>query len=276
MVDQATEDTRTRLFVGDDVPTRPHAARAVTRVVGTSRRASARRIAYAISTSFLACGALLPALAYGALETPREHYELRITAVSDARRPLAGVGIRLDGRMLGSTNRHGRLHAALRSADGRAVSLSSTCPPGHRSEPSTRSIPLHPVQTGKRLTRSIELLVHCQPQRLIVPVDIELTGPGELAFPIFSSDHLVGRTDETGTATLLLEGRPRSLLRVLVDTSSRPLLRPRNPVHTLRIDDADARLQVVQAFETRKRRKRTRPVSPLLDPRLPARPYRIH
>lgn len=221
-----------------------------------------------LALALAACGAPVP-----------ERFALSIDARDEGDAPLEGVRVWIGDREIGATDRDGRAVAEQEGRTGDRLTLSFTCPAGRRTEVPVRTVPLRRVASASGSRAAIEARVVCSPVRSVVPLVVAATGPGDLSLPVTLDGEVVAHTDAAGTAHALVELEPGAVVRIGLHTESRPDLRPRDPSHTVRIEDAGTILLVAQRFEPAPRRAR-RARGPQLVPERPAadpaRPYRIH
>jgi hypothetical protein len=229
-----------------------------------TRRVVTALVATSLSRLVFACADHAP---------PDERFALVLRAfASDS--AVEGVRVWADGRQLGTTSRLGRLSAELRGQQGSAVELTLACPPAYRTEQPTRRLVLRRVEASAASSpRPLELDVHCEPLQRAAAIVVLASGRGVGGLPIRVRGEVVGQTETDGSAHLLLSTAPHAPIRIELDTSNRPNLRPKNPVHTFRLTDEDRVLLIEQDFTTSARaRPAHRPPPPLPPP--PVRPIR--
>jgi hypothetical protein len=214
---------------------------------------------------------LLGLAACGAAEPRPERFEIHLLALESSGKSLADVRFWADGKQLGVSDASGRLRVELAGYEGQPVALSTACPPGYRTLEPQRSLVLRRVQRGKEAVASLELRATCTTLERTVALVVRASGPSSAGLPIRVRGEVIGQTDSDGLAHLLLKSRPQMTLRVTIDTSSQPSLRPRDPVHTFEVADADAVVLIEQPFERAVARvRKARPAGPA-----PKLPYRI-
>jgi hypothetical protein len=207
-------------------------------------------------------------------EPPRdaEPFPLELLASTSARVPVAGVRVWADAQELGTTSARGALHAELRGREGRAVTLTSACPPGFRTAEARRRIVLQHLG-------ALALRIACEPTERTAVLVVRARAAAPLAgVPIRRDGSVIGQTGADGTAHLMLTLRPGTALRLALDTAGWPELVPRDPVQSYTVADEDSLLLFDTAFAPRPK-PRPRAARPPRAPALPAperRPYRIH
>jgi hypothetical protein len=181
------------------------------------------------------CAALLAGLAFGGCKGgARKLHEYSVTfrSVSDDGEVLAKVGILDNGQALGITDPQGVLHAKLQGRDGEERLFTVKCPDGYRGGEERVALQLRTLgENGS------ELEVRCYPDRRMAALLVN--APGFAGLPVLVHGHEVGRTDAQGIAHLALRGEPRTPMRVVLDTSSRPRVTPPSPHKDVRIGDRD-------------------------------------
>ncbi len=209
---------------------------------------------------------VLPAFT-SACGAPRVHsYAIALQARSDDVAPLAGVRVLVEGKALGVTGADGRLVTEISGTEGQNVALDVACPEGFRDPPRDvlkltgfRSVANEPARLVVSAT--------CRPRRRHVAIVVDADGRASL--PVLVDGVHRADTDEAGVSHLVVDGEPGSLLRVGLDTSTRPELLPRNPLRQFQLDDRDQVVLVSEHFMARIARRPSDPIRPA------AAPYRI-
>lgn len=208
----------------------------------------------------------LPAFA-SACEAPRVHsYPIALQARSDDVVPLGGVRVLVDGTALGVTDAAGRLAAEISGTEGQNVALDVACPEGFR-DPPRDVLKLAGFRSAANEPARLVVSATCRPRRRHVAIVVDADGRASL--PVLVDGVHRADTDEEGVSHLVVDGEPGSLLRVGLDTSTRPELLPRNPVRQFQLGDRDQVLLVSERFTARVVRRPSDPVRPA------AAPYRI-
>jgi len=178
-----------------------------------------------------------------------ERFAVVLRAERASGEAIAGARAWADGRALGATSELGVLRAELHGREGTAVELTAACPPAYRTEQPARRLVLRRVRApaGAR-AGPLQLTVHCQPLERAAAIVVLATGRHAGALPIRVRGEIVGQTESDGSAHVLISAAPHAPLRVELDTSARPDLRPRNPVHTFQLDEEDRILLIEQHF----------------------------
>lgn len=222
-----------------------------------------------------AIASLISACACSDAAPPPERFAVVLRAQRASGEAVAQARVWADGRAIGATSELGILRAELQGREGTAVELTAACPPAYRTEQPTRRLVLRRVQppAGAR-PEPLQLTVHCQPLERAAAIVVLTAGRQAGGLPIRVRGEVVGQTEIDGSAHVLIKASPHAPLRVELDTSSRPDLRPRNPVHTFQLGEHDGILLVEQRFTApAPPNRRARASAPPLRP--PQRPQRI-
>jgi hypothetical protein len=196
----------------------------------------ARRLAAA---SALACGAW--ALS-GCEDPPPPPFEVVVRVESDVNKALPNVPVFGGGKQRGVTGPDGSYKLKLGGADGDAIDLKVECPPGTRSDPSNATkLVIRRLEGGK----ATEYPTFCRPAHRLVVLGMRVENGANL--PIKYLDKVVARTDAAGAAHFALVAAPGDDVRLVVDTSEAPMLKPASPELHFRVVDTDT----VTALETR-------------------------
>lgn len=122
------------------------------------------------------------------------------------------------------------------------MDLELACPAGYRSPEAPLNVTL------RRGAERPEYLTSCTPltRKLVVSARLE-RGAG---LPIRYLGREVARADASGVAHLVLEAEGDKTVELTVDTSERPLLRPKSPTARFRIADRDELVVLEQSFQS--------------------------
>ncbi len=201
----------------------------------------------------------------------RSVFDVEFAAHSDDGQPLAGVVITANGNPLGTTQADGVLRTVLRARPGSMLRPRATCPEGYRE-------PVQPAPLRLRNFRTLEVgkddklrvSIECRASERMVALVVNTDQRADL--PVMMEGHEIGRTNAEGVAHVALRMAPNSTFRVALDTSQQAKLRPRNPIATFTVGDADSLVLFDQAFveEVKKKkhhRRRKKPKPKPEDPR---------
>jgi hypothetical protein len=202
---------------------------------------------------------------------PTTNYPFSFTAYADGQ-PLSDVQILAAGDPLGNTDSEGNLLVTLTGPEGASVPLSVRCPEGYRSPAGQRPLRLQRFTslTQGAAENAISRRIDCPPAERNAAIILRASGMADL--PITIRGREVARTDASGVAHFSMRMAPNGQIRLIIDTASRPEIRPQNPEATLRMPDRDEIFIVDQTLEVaeepRRRRRRSRPTA---GPSLPTR-----
>ncbi|MDD5305948.1 MAG: hypothetical protein PHU25_01380 [Deltaproteobacteria bacterium] len=177
-----------------------------------------------------------------------------IVRVTDgAYSPVPLVRVFVDGSSAGSTDRNGRASLEVQGPDGRRIGVEVLCPPGSRDPSSLRrEVRLRPLRTagnGSEPRAWMEIDFACLPA--IRPHVLVVRTDRRAGLPVWVLGRRVGATDDDGVLETVLTARPGGEIEVMIDTASRPELRPAMPARRLAVPDRSQILLFDQVFETR-------------------------
>lgn len=199
---------------------------------------------------------------------PLSSFAIVLRATTPDGSAVSGLRAWADGRELGSTHGDGSLNATVRGRQGQRVALTFACPAGHRTLEAQRELWLRRAQPIAHPAAALALTVRCQPIERLAALVVRARGSRSGGLPVLVRGEVIGQTAPDGTAHLLIPTRAQSALRVTIDTSTVPALRPASPVQTFEVRDADRLLLFEQRFAMEAR-------APILRQRAGGRPYRI-
>jgi hypothetical protein len=211
------------------------------------------------------------ACASGPAEPPPV-FEVVVRAVADDGAPVAGASVSIGEEEVGETGADGAALVVLHGRESQRERVSVACPEGFDSPPaqtlrlqSFRSLDVAPE-------RAVEMRFACRARERHVVLVVRAAG--QTGLPVRVHGEEVARTDARGLAHVPLQLDVGATLRVTIDSTSRPRLRPQSPTATYAVRDRDAVFVFDQVFATeapppRARRPVRRPPPP------PARPVRI-
>lgn len=156
---------------------------------------------------------------------PKPALEVVVKVTSDPDKPLEGAKVLYAGKTIATTDDTGQAKLTLTGNDGDSYEVSVKCPTGYQSPAKATVIPL------KRLEGSTpEYDVSCPPTTRTAVVAVRAENGAFL--PIKHLGRVVGRTDSSGAATVLLkEVEADTPIELVLDTSEKGMevLRPQNP-----------------------------------------------
>jgi hypothetical protein len=185
---------------------------------------------------------LLLGLAACSRQAPEKSYELVVRVEAEPGQPVEGVKLVHAGRELGESAQDGRVIIRATGNEGERVDLEVTCPAAFRSPEAPLSVTL------RRGAERPEYLATCAPltRKLVVAARLE-HGAG---LPLRYLGREVARTDSTGVAHVVLEAEGGKTVELTVDTTERPLLRPKSPTARFRVADRDELVVMTHSFQS--------------------------
>jgi hypothetical protein len=195
---------------------------------------------------------------------PLVSFPLAFTARTDDGTALAGVTLRgtfSDGATLalGATGNDGTLAVRVEAMEGAQLEVAAICPDGYdEGNPSTVMLTLRSfVSIDRASAPGLQTSFQCKPQQRLAAVVVRAVGRAGL--PVLLDGKPIGETDAAGIAHLLVRMPPSGTLQLGLDTTRMPLLRPKNPVTTYAMHDADAVFVLDQQFQERVTPKKKSP-----------------
>lgn len=161
----------------------------------------------------------------GALsDPPPPQFPVVIRVDSDPGIPLAGASVFRKEQLLGKTSADGKLPITFTGTEGDVLEVRVTCPADYTSPTAPLLVPLRKLSDAK----PPEYTAKCPPNyRKVVIVIRAENGP---FVPIKHLGQMVGRTDASGTATLLANARPNESLEFTLNTSADEAFKRHSPV----------------------------------------------
>lgn len=205
---------------------------------------SARRLSVALLSGLLAaplCGCESKSTGEGVL--PQEaSFPVSIRAHSEAGSPVANVELYLKTRLVGKTDALGNARIVLPGAEGDTAALSIKCPEAYYSPERETRVALRHLDNGSAARFEVECLARVH--QIVVGLRAE-NGPN---LPILRLKNIVGQTDETGVAHVLLEASANEEVALTLDTSQNKNLQPQSPTLDFTTGVADELVLVSQKF----------------------------
>lgn len=174
-------------------------------------------------------------------------YPVAFLARAEDGAPLPGLRLAAAGRALGVTDAEGRLSAELSGREGQTVGLDAVCPEGFEGplqKPALRLRTFESLEPGGRGRLRLELTCRARERLLVVAVSA-----GTKDLPILLRGEPLARTGAAGTAHVLLRVPDEGAVRLTLDTTAHPELRPQSPSRTFAAKRQDEFAVWVQTFE---------------------------
>jgi hypothetical protein len=194
-------------------------------------------------------------------EAPRapQTHVVGIRAVTGDGEPLPGVRVAMAGREVGSTAASGDVRLTVLGIAGQRVQLQATCPPGFDGprEPATfllvRSTPLPPSAAPRTA-----LSLTCDARQRTLAIAIQT---GQPSLPIRMRGEELARTNQAGTAHVLLTVDSGSDVELTLDTAQRSDLRPSSPSRVFAVGSRDDFVVWNQPFASSKPKSRPKKIA---------------
>lgn len=175
-------------------------------------------------------------------------YPVLVIARRDDQDTVPEVQLLLGSKVAGTTGPQGSVQLSLKGAEGDLVALTVKCPETYAS-------PEKPVVVGLRRMASgsppPKFEVQCVPLLRQIVVGIRTENGANL--PIRRLNQVVGQTDASGVAHLLLQASPREAVTLTLDTRGDDTLRPQSPTLTFSAPDRDELILLEQKFTVKRK-----------------------
>lgn len=186
--------------------------------------------AFALASCFVAatasgCGSSAPAPSV-----------VHIRVIDEAKAPVPGAQIAASGTVVATTDAEGRASVEVAGREGETFGVDVRCPVLYRSPPAPLAIRRLPTMAAD----APEYVARCSRTRHTLVVAVRAEGGGNL--PVLHLGKEVARTDESGSAHVLVEGDVHERVELLLSTSGAPAhakLHPQNPVVAFEVGERD-------------------------------------
>ena len=162
-----------------------------------------------------------------------------VRVLDESKAPIGDAEILTHSEVVTTTDKEGHAELSLTGREGASFEVEVRCPPMYRS-------PAAPLLIRRMITSEApEYVARCSRLRHTLAVTIHAIGGSNM--PILHLGKEVARTDETGTARVVIEGQVQERIDLTIDTSDPKFakLHPQNPQASFEIKEKDD----VQAFE---------------------------
>lgn len=189
---------------------------------------------------------LLAACAAPEAEDPTNFaMKAEIVVTAGPQQPLPNVDLALVGQNVAKTDDGGRAALSLRGTEGDALDVAVQCPAGYASPAPVRVVlrKLSPQSPPVRFSAA------CSPLEHLTVVGIRAENGANL--PVQRLGKVVGRTDASGVAHIVVRAKADEQISLLLDTSGadgKAPLRPRSPALTFVTKDHDDFVVLEQKF----------------------------
>lgn len=189
--------------------------------------------------------------------------EVIVQIVDDEGAPLQGAAVSVGNQWSGRTDENGRYGFEAPLPDGLRLSMEVECPEGYSPvSPAPETVRIRHLEAtpdGGPALAPIRREAACAPRIRSHVLIIRTDGRPDL--PVEVTGGLLTETDRQGIAHVAVSGAPGDEIRVVIDTSARPELRPSSPSRRLVLPPRSRFLVFEQSFEERvekRRRKKKR------------------
>lgn len=163
--------------------------------------------------------------------------EVLVKVTGDPGRPLKGANVLFSGKTIATTDAEGSAKLTLSGNEGDNYDVTVKCPVGFQSPTKPISITLHRFAEP---SKTPEYEASCPPTTRTIVVAVRAENGANL--PVLYLGRVIGRTDASGAATVLLENLDAdSQFELTLDTSEKgnEVLKPQNPTSTFTIKRSD-------------------------------------
>jgi len=161
--------------------------------------------------------------------SPRETVHIDVMVTDDSGDALAEVPLSVDEGVGKRSDAEGKARLTVSAPLDRRLRVRALCPEAYRAaEPRVVS-----VAGGPRL----ELRFRCRPRLRTLAVVV--SAPNAAGLTVRADGEPIGKVAVDGTLHAVLKRPPDAELRLMLDTSSAPQLRPQNPVEEVVVPDRD-------------------------------------
>jgi hypothetical protein len=177
--------------------------------------------------------------AAGCSSPPAPPATVFIRVLDEGKAPVAGAEIVTRTEVVTTTDKDGHAEISVTGQEGASFEVEVRCPPAYRS-------PGAPLIVRRMMTVAApEYVARCSRLRHTLTVTIHTVGGSNM--PIVHLGKEVARTDETGTARVVIEGQVQERIDLTIDTTDPKFakLHPQNPQASFGIGEKDD----VQTFE---------------------------
>jgi hypothetical protein len=189
-----------------------------------------RTVTFLLAVTLLACR----------VGSPRETLHIEVSVTDDSGDPLAEVPVSVDDQVPKRSDANGKASLTVSATLERRVRVGALCPEAYRSsEPRTVSM------AGAAM---LELRFQCRPKLRTLAVVVN--APHAEGLLMRADGEPIGKIGADGTLHAVLKRPPEAELRLMLDTSAAPQLRPQNPIEDVLVPDRDEIVVFDQALTT--------------------------
>jgi hypothetical protein len=175
--------------------------------------------------------------ACGSEQKQKPPVEVLVKVTGDPGKPIKNASIMFGGKPIATTDETGAAKLTLSGNEGDNYDVQVKCPQGFSSPSKPLSIALHRLAEPSSMP---EYEVSCPPTTRTIVVAVR--AENGISLPVLYLGRVIGRTDASGAATVLLDNLDAdSQFDLTLDTSGKgnEALRPQNPSMTFTVKRAD-------------------------------------
>lgn len=202
-----------------------------------------------------------------ARESEAMRHSVLVRVTTDEAWSVGGARVELAGTVRGETDKQGNLTVVVNAARNQHLHVRVRCPVGFRDGSVDFDVALREVRDLSGRVRPLVVDAQCVPLERDGVLVVRARAADGARLPVRVNGAVVAQLDDQGLAHVPLTWAPHGELRVMLDTTQAPRLRPSSPTQSYVVSDRAGILVFDQLFEMAKPR-RVAKVKPM-------RPYRV-
>lgn len=177
----------------------------------------------------------ITAFSSGCRPPPAPPTRVLIRVLDEAKSPINGAEIASQSEVIAKTNNDGRAEVAIAGKEGESFHVEVRCPKLYKSP----TAPLEIRRLDNNTEQAPEYVARCSRLRHSLVVAIKTENGSNM--PILHLGREVARTDQDGSAHVLIEGEVHERIDLTIDTSDPKWAKthPKNPVASFEISNQD-------------------------------------
>jgi len=175
-------------------------------------------------------------------------FQITMVVVGEDNQGIGGAQVLSGKKVAATTGKTGTAKLFFRGDEGSTVTLTIKCPEPYTSPAKPITVGLRHLDPGSPAPR-FEAACTRQTHSVLIGLRAE-NGPD---LPIVRLGQVIGKTDQAGTAHLLLETNPSETITLKLDTSGNDMLRPESPNLTFVSKNIDEFVLLEQKFLVKKK-----------------------
>jgi len=166
---------------------------------------------------------------------------------------LESAQVSVDGKPIGETDSHGRVHTDIRAHPHQQVRVEHECPDGYKDPSEPKILRLRQFEDiNSSSTLHMEVTLRCPPEKRLAVFIVRVNEGSSL--PVLLNGENIARTNTSGVAHFSAWGPPGTEYVIELDTTEHPRLVPQFPRHLFTVPDAEEVFVVDQSFDTKRGR----------------------